>query len=217
MFITKDFKSAERVALETDKTIWKAPDGYFAVATAEDLVDAAGYEAASVNVHKSAYEIADQWTEIDKPICPNCGSSVNYNYHIKEIEMPRYYRNEREYEEFLAGNLEMLYGHDPRPESQPIRVVLSSPILLEDGTFKRETITLEEAQEWVDVHEPTIFSGHETVRVIGLEPAKERRTCERFDEALVLQPKERLEYGREYMVDEIEEIGVTPILVTKVA
>ncbi len=103
-----------------------------------------------------------------------------------------------------------------RPNPYLRCVVLSSPILLEDGEFKRQTITLSEAREWVEVQEPEIFTNHETVKILGLEPAKERKTCEGYDEALVLQPVHRLEFGREYTRQEIEEIGVTAILISKI-
>lgn len=96
-------------------------------------------------------------------------------------------------------------------------VVLSSPLLLEDGTFTRREITPDEARVWVETHRPKNFSGHETVKIVGLAPDKDRRQCNGYDEALVLQPRARLEFGREYSVAEIEEIGVDAVLITRIA
>lgn len=79
------------------------------------------------------------------------------------------------------------------------KVILSSPLLLEDGRYERLTVTKQEAIEFAK--DATNYCGHETVRVIGLDPAESRKSCEWYDEALVLQPKERLEWGRETLAD----------------
>ena len=96
------------------------------------------------------------------------------------------------------------------------KVILSSPILIEDGTFKRETLTKREAQEWMwDGNPVTIFTNHETVKVLALEPAT-NRDCVGYDEALIISPNQRLEFGREYTQSEIEAIGVEFRLISKV-
>lgn len=95
-------------------------------------------------------------------------------------------------------------------------VIISAPMLLEDGTFRRETISLEEAGAWVTANAPTNYVGHSTVRVVGVEPSTERAQCSGFDQALALKVRGRLDFGKEYSVDEILEIGVDAILITKV-
>jgi hypothetical protein len=97
-----------------------------------------------------------------------------------------------------------------------MRVILSSPILIEDGTFTRKTITQREAQDWVDKNRPLNFSGHQTTKILGVEPAATREITKSYDEALIISPQDRLEFGREYTKEEIEEIGVTFVLIEKV-
>lgn len=94
--------------------------------------------------------------------------------------------------------------------------VLSTTLLLESGIFEYNEITKEQAQTWVDTHSPENFSGHETVKVLGLEPDKTRKVCEGYDKALCLSAKSRLEFGKEYTIEEIEEIGVIYALITKI-
>lgn len=97
-----------------------------------------------------------------------------------------------------------------------MHVILSSPLLIEDGDFNRKTITRTEAQTWVDENGPINFSQHETVKILGVEPASTREETISYDEALVISPQKRLEFGREYTVKEIEAIGVNFVLITKV-
>jgi hypothetical protein len=96
-----------------------------------------------------------------------------------------------------------------------MHVILSSPILVEDGDFNRRTITQTEAAAWVDQNGPVNFSGHQTVKILGVEPAATRRDTVSYDEALIISPRQRLEFGREYTVDEIKAIGVSFVLITK--
>lgn len=95
------------------------------------------------------------------------------------------------------------------------RVILSAPLIIGEGTFHAKVISLAEAQKWVKAHNPQNFCGHQTVKVLGLEPSTSRAACLGYDEALCLKPKGRLEFGREYTVEEILQIGVTPILISK--
>lgn len=46
--------------------------------------------------------------------------------------------------------------------------ILSSPILLENGTFASSEITVEAAKRWVKKSSPKNFCGHETVKLLGL-------------------------------------------------
>lgn len=95
-------------------------------------------------------------------------------------------------------------------------VIISSPLLLEEGLFEIKKISLDEAKKWVQENAPENFVGHSTVKVLGIEPAKERKTCQGYDEALAIKPNTRLEFGKEYSVEEILEIGVTIFLIKKV-
>lgn len=93
--------------------------------------------------------------------------------------------------------------------------ILSTSLILEDGNFEVSTLNLDQAWAWVRERNPTNFCGHETVRVLGLEPAKTRETCPGYTEALCLSPRGRLEFGREYSVEEILRIGVNFRLIRK--
>jgi hypothetical protein len=95
------------------------------------------------------------------------------------------------------------------------RVILSTALILEEGTFEAKTLSLEEAQEWVD-DDVENYCGHQTVKLLGLKPDTERRQCDGYDEALCLRAKERLEFGREYSIEEIRKIGVEITLIKKV-
>jgi hypothetical protein len=96
-----------------------------------------------------------------------------------------------------------------------MEVILSSPIIIEDGDFNRKTITQEEAQAWVDENGPVNFSEHKTVEILGVEPASTRENTVSYDEALVISPRQRLEFGREYTIEELKAIGLDFVLITK--
>ncbi|MHC4397140.1 MAG: hypothetical protein ACYS1A_15985 [Planctomycetota bacterium] len=96
-----------------------------------------------------------------------------------------------------------------------IQVILSSPILVEDGEFTRKTITQKEAQIWVNKNCPTNFSQHQITKILGVEPAATRENTPGYDEALIISPNDRLEFGREYTKAEIKEIGVSFVLIQK--
>lgn len=96
-----------------------------------------------------------------------------------------------------------------------MQVILSSPILVEDGKFTRKTISQKKAQKWVDRNGPVNFSSHQTVKILGVEPASTRENTPGYDEALIISPLGRLEFGREYTKEEIEEIGVEFVLIKK--
>ena len=94
-------------------------------------------------------------------------------------------------------------------------VILSTALLLEDGDFSMKSLSKEEALEWVLTHSPKNFCGHQTVKVLGLEPAKTRESCFGYTEALCLRPEARLEFGKEYSIEEISSIGVFFQLISK--
>lgn len=104
-----------------------------------------------------------------------------------------------------------------KPKKIPILTILSSTVIVEDGIFRRQRISLEEAKNLV--HGASLianFCGHQTVKILGLEPAQSREACASFSQALVLQPKQRLEFGRDYPVQEILDIGVDSVLIEKI-
>jgi hypothetical protein len=94
------------------------------------------------------------------------------------------------------------------------KVILSTPLLLTDGLFRRRTISLEEAVEWIAKSNPKNFCGHQTVKILGLEPSTSREACQGFSEALCLKPKGRLDFGKEYTLSEIQAVGVEFVLLT---
>jgi hypothetical protein len=94
-------------------------------------------------------------------------------------------------------------------------VILSVPMLLEDGVFERTTITLEEAKKWVTDNSPVNYVGHSTVRILGIEPSTTREVCEKYTQALCLKVNGRLDFGKEYTVEEVLAIGITVTLITK--
>lgn len=92
-------------------------------------------------------------------------------------------------------------------------VILSTALILEEGNYDVRNITLAYAQQWVEANNPTNFSGHATVLAVGVQPSKDRAVCDGYDNALVLKPLGRLEFGREYTLQEILDIGVQPMLI----
>lgn len=96
------------------------------------------------------------------------------------------------------------------------RVILSSKIIIGDGTFETRLITEAQAQEWLKDGPFQNFSGHETVRILGLKPDKSRKTCDGYDQALVIVAKARLEFGREYSLSEIKKIGMEFSLISRI-
>lgn len=96
------------------------------------------------------------------------------------------------------------------------RVILSSKIIIGAGTFEAREITEAQAKAWLEEGPFQNFSGHETVRILGIEPDKSRETCDGYDQGLVVVVKDRLEFGREYSLSEIKEIGVEFSLISRI-
>ena len=90
-----------------------------------------------------------------------------------------------------------------------LKVVIVSSFIPIFGHFRISKISKEKALEILKAANIQVFSQHETVKILGLEPAKERITYEPNpnDIQIWIKPKQRLEFGREYSVDEIEKIG----------
>ena len=111
-----------------------------------------------------------------------------------------------------ADKVGLCVHHEPTVRK---RVILSSPILLETGVFEMKEVSLAEAVAFAQGAEN--FCGHPTMKILNIELSKDRKVCEGYDEALVLKPKGRLEvFGKEYSREEIEEIGVTCFLISRV-
>lgn len=95
------------------------------------------------------------------------------------------------------------------------RVILSTKLIIGEGHFFVKSLTRSEAQEWVNTSSPDNYCGHATVRLLGLEPDKSRRQCDGYDQALAINARARLDFGREYTKEEIEQIGVEYTLICK--
>jgi len=87
-------------------------------------------------------------------------------------------------------------------------------MLLETGKWKMTEISLAEARRFAV--EAENFVGHSTVRILGIQPRADRAFCKGYDQALVIKVKGRLDFGREYSVEEIEQIGYTIFLIERV-
>ena len=97
----------------------------------------------------------------------------------------------------------------------PVSVILSSPLILDDGDFKSWTISQEEAQRWVEEFQPKVYTQHETLKILGVTIALSRENCDYYDQALSLKANDRLEFGKYYTLEEIKEIGVTFRLIVR--
>lgn len=96
-----------------------------------------------------------------------------------------------------------------------LNVILSTALILEAGDYKVINLSLDAAKQWVMDNHPINYSGHATTLAVGVEPSKTRDVCDQYDNALVLKPLGRLEFGREYTLDEVLEIGVQPMLIAR--
>ena len=96
--------------------------------------------------------------------------------------------------------------------------ILSSPLILEDGVFESTIINLQEAIDLIKLKGVKIenFCGHQTVKLLGLDPAKARKDCSGYELAIILKPKKRLPFGVELTVEEITTIGITVVLIRKI-
>jgi len=97
-----------------------------------------------------------------------------------------------------------------------MKAILSTTLILGEGTFTAKKISFEQAISWVLGNDFNNFCGHQTTKILGIQPAESREQCTGYAEALCLAPKERLEFGREYTRKEILEIGVDFTLISRV-
>jgi len=97
-----------------------------------------------------------------------------------------------------------------------MKAILSTTLIIGEGTFTAKKISFEQAISWVSGNDFNNFCGHQTTKILGIQPAESREQCQGYVEALCLAPKGRLKFGREYSIDEIIEIGVDFTLITKI-
>lgn len=95
------------------------------------------------------------------------------------------------------------------------RVILSTSLIIGPGTFQAEEISEAEALAWKKKGTVVNYCRHETVRLLGLDPKRAMSQCEGYDEALTLGARRRLEFGREYSLEEIRAMGVRFTLVKR--
>lgn len=95
------------------------------------------------------------------------------------------------------------------------RVILSTSLIVGEGTFQAQEISEVAARAWLDKGPVANYCRHETVKLLGFDPKQALPQCERYEEALCLGAKSRLEFGRHYSVEEIREIGVRFMLVKR--
>ena len=96
-----------------------------------------------------------------------------------------------------------------------MKAILSSSIIFETGTFEVKRLCLAQAKTWVEENNPVCYSTHDTVKVLGVEPSKTRLACNSYDEALCLKPLNRLDFKKQYSIQEILEVGVKIFLIKK--
>ena len=94
-------------------------------------------------------------------------------------------------------------------------VILSAPVIFNEGSYDVRAVGLEEARAWIRQRRPVNYSGHATVRLLGCVSAACRETCTDYDEALAIRTKRRLAFGREYTPAEIEAVGFELLLITR--
>jgi hypothetical protein len=91
-----------------------------------------------------------------------------------------------------------------------MKVVILSAFIPYESVFSIRRISREEAIKIINKADKVdIYTQHETIKILGLSPAKERAMYipERGDVQIWIKPHKRLEPGREYTLEEIEEIG----------
>lgn len=96
-----------------------------------------------------------------------------------------------------------------------VRVILSTSLIIGSGSFQAREISETLAWTWLEAGPVENYCRHETVKLFGFDPKKALPQCDGYDEALCLGAKSRLEFGREYSVEEIREIGVRFMLVKR--
>lgn len=96
------------------------------------------------------------------------------------------------------------------------RVVLSTKLMIGEGSFRAIKISQEEALEWLAKGPFDNYCGHQTVKLLGLDPDEARGNCTYYDEALSVTAIKRLKLAKEYSLEEIQAIGVEYILARRI-
>ena len=88
------------------------------------------------------------------------------------------------------------------------KISVVSSFIPAEGRWDIKKISLEEAKNLLQGAEVAVYSGHQTVKILGLSPAEGRPIYVPAGETqLWVKPKGRLDFGREYTAEEIEQIG----------
>ena len=95
------------------------------------------------------------------------------------------------------------------------KVILSVPLLLEEGVYRMEEIDLQTAKDFAK--DATNYVAHSTAKLLGIHPAASREVCIRYDIAVVIKVSGRLEFGKEYSLEMIESIGYRIFKITKIS
>ncbi len=98
-----------------------------------------------------------------------------------------------------------------------VRVILSTALIIDEGKFESKNLSKRQSLKWLGEGPATNYCGHESVKILGLQPDQSRKQCTYYDEALAIRAKKRLEYGREYTQKEIEDIGVLFVLIKRLS
>jgi len=91
-----------------------------------------------------------------------------------------------------------------------MKVAITSAFIPVQGKFKFKIISKQDAISLIKTNELVgIFTGHQTVKILGLKPVQGRPVYNPQPDHIQLwiKPKGRLEFGKEYTIEEIEEIG----------
>ncbi len=90
------------------------------------------------------------------------------------------------------------------------KLAITSAFIPVEGTFQFRIISKEEAINLIKNNDLIgVFTSHQTIKVLGLKPCQGRPIYnpELNHIQLWIKPKGRLEFGKEYTLDEIEAIG----------
>jgi len=91
-----------------------------------------------------------------------------------------------------------------------MKVVIVSAFIPCEGIYEIKRISKDEAIDLINKNELAgIYTNHQTIKILGLEPCQGRPIFNPNGDEIQLwiKPKGRLEFGREYSIEEIEEIG----------
>ena len=91
-----------------------------------------------------------------------------------------------------------------------MKIVIVSAFIPAEGIYEIKKVNKDEAIKNINENELVgIYTNHQTIKILGLEPCNGRPVFNPTGKEIQLwiKPKGRLEFGREYSIEEIEEIG----------